>query len=79
MILEGAEIIILNYDELVLKNSELSLENQKLSASNQALKEELKCAKKRNLALQNHLVAMDERVPETLYIEKVHLNIQETV
>lgn len=77
--LEEPEIITFTYDELLQKNEELSLENQNLHVSNQALKDELDCTKKRNLALQNHLVAINERVPETLYTEKVYLNVHETI
>lgn len=70
-ILEDPEIVTLNYDELIQKNKNLELEVQNLGISNQNLQVQLESSNKRNLALQNYLVSVDERVPETLYIDKV--------
>lgn len=38
------------------------------------MKQELENANKRNLLLQNYLVAADERIGQTIFIEKVHAN-----
>lgn len=74
--LEEPEIITLNYDELIQKNKDLALEVQNLGVNNQNLQVALESSNKRNLALQNYLVSVDERVPETLYIDKVNTNIE---
>lgn len=64
IILNGDNIVTVNYDLITKENLELKQENQKL-------KEELDNANKRNRLLQNYLVAADERASQTLFIEKV--------
>lgn len=75
----------MNFDDLKKQSTELSLEvndlkkqNEELNATVNQLKTEkenmhleITNVNKRNVALQNYLVAMDERVPETLFIDKV--------
>lgn len=62
---DGQNVVTFNCDELTKENQELKQENNKL-------KQELENANKRNLLLQNYLVAADERLGQTLFIEKVH-------
>lgn len=76
--LEEATIITLNFDELKNKNNDLILEIEELKKElmeskneNNSLQIELESANKRNRLLQNILVEVDERVPETLFVEKV--------
>lgn len=78
-------IIVLNFDEITTQNNDLIVElnvqkgqvndlkaeNEKVKVENIKLKADLQNADKRNLLLQNYLVEANERVPETLFMEKV--------
>lgn len=57
----------MNYDELKNENQELKKDNEKLT-------KDLESANRRNLLLQNYLVAADERIGQTVFIEKVPKN-----
>lgn len=78
-------IIVLNFDEIAKQNNDLIVElnvqkgqvndlkaeNENIKVENIKLKADLQNADKRNLLLQNYLVEANERVPETLFMEKV--------
>lgn len=68
---DGEDIVIINFDEMTTKIEILTSENQAFKQENDSLKEELENANKRNTLLQNYLVAADERAAQTIYIEKV--------
>lgn len=79
--IDGRNIVTMNYDEqkkdnLELKkaNLELNKDNVELKKDNEKLKEDLESANRRNMLLQNYLVAIDERIGQTIFIEKVHKN-----
>lgn len=67
----GANIVVLNFDELSTKYSDALEEIKKLKSENESLKGDLSKANRRNILLQDYLVEVDERVPELLFVEKV--------
>lgn len=71
MCLDETNIIVLNFDELTSKYDDATAEVIKLKSENENLQTELSKANRRNKLLQDYLVAVDERVPEILFVEKV--------
>lgn len=71
MCLDGTNIIVLNFDELTSKYDDATSEIIKLKSENEILQTELTKANRRNKLLQDYLVAVDERVLEILFVEKV--------
>lgn len=68
IMIDGRNVVTINFDEL--KN-----ENQELKRENENLKKDLEISNRRNILLQDYLVAADERLGQTLFIEKVPKNV----
>ncbi len=71
MCLGEPNIIVLDFDELTAKYNDAIAEAMRLKSENESLRTDLSKSDRRNKLLQDYLVAVDERVPEILFVDKV--------